>query len=240
MTRHIGILMTATDTPPFAAEFPDDGEAFRNLLAPERPDWRFSIVYVKDGEFPAKASELDGYVITGSPATATDDKPWIRRLLEFIREIDQARVPVAGFCFGHQAIALALGGKVERARQGWGYGVAATRYQRTAPWMTPAREVVHLYTAHRDQVTVLPEGAELLGGSAHCPIGSYRIGDHVFTSEHHPEITLDFMRRLTDHMSAYLDPALIARARKDIEAPPDSRLVARWTVQFLEQAPVPS
>jgi GMP synthase-like glutamine amidotransferase len=234
MTRHVGILMTATDTPPFAAEFPDDGEAFRNLLSPERPDWRFSIVYVKDNAFPERARDYDGYVITGSPATVTDDRPWIRRLLGFIREVEAERIPLAGVCFGHQAIALALDGRVERAKQGWGFGVSQTRYVRNAPWMTPAKEVVQLYTAHRDQVTALPDGAELLGGSEHCPIGSYRIGDHVFTTEHHPEMTVAFMRRLTDELAGTLDPTIIAKARKEIEAPQDSRLMARWIVQFLE------
>ncbi|MEZ5925703.1 MAG: gamma-glutamyl-gamma-aminobutyrate hydrolase family protein [Hyphomicrobiaceae bacterium] len=238
MTRRIGILMTATDTPPFAAEFPDDGEAFRTLLSPLRPDWQFSIVYVKDGEFPGHAADFDGYVITGSPATVTDDRPWIKRLLGLIREVEAVRIPVAGICFGHQAIALALGGKVERAAQGWGYGVSETRHERFAPWMTPAKETIRLYTAHRDQVTVLPIGAELLGGSDHCPIGSYRVGEHVFTTEHHPEMTAAFMRRLTDHLEDYLEPSIIARARLDIETPQDGGLMARWIVQFLERTPL--
>ena len=236
MSRRIGILMTATETPAFANEFPDDGEAFRNLLSPLRPDWRFDIVYVKDDVFPDRADDFDGYVITGSPATVTDDKPWIRRLLALIREAEALRIPIAGVCFGHQAIALALGGKVERAKQGWGFGVAETRYVRSAPWMSPAQDMIRLYTAHRDQVTSLPEGAELLGGSAHCPIGSFRIASHVFTTEHHPEMTVTFMRRLTEYLSAYLDPQIIAKARKDIETPQDSPLMARWIVRFLEAA----
>lgn len=240
MTRRIGILMTATETPAFAAEFPDDGEAFQNLLLPLRPDWRFEIVYVKDNVFPERAGDFDGYVITGSPGTVTDDKPWIKRLLAFICEAEAGKIPMAGVCFGHQAIALALGGKVERAAQGWGFGVAETRHARAAPWMTPENEVIHLYTAHRDQVTALPEGAELLGGSAHCPIGSFRIGDHIFTTEHHPEMTVAFMRRLTAYLSAHLDQDIIAQARKDIETPQDSPLMARWIVQFLEQASVRS
>lgn len=236
MTRRIGILMTATETPAFAAEFPDDGEAFHNLLSPLRPDWRFDIVYVKDDIFPERVRDFDGYVITGSPATVTDDKPWIKRLLGFIREADTEKIPMAGVCFGHQAITLALGGTVERAAQGWGYGVAETRYARFAPWMNPSKELVRLYTAHRDQVTVLPARAELLGGSVHCPIGSYRIGSHIFTTEHHPEMTVVFMRRLTEYLAAYLDPGMIAKARKDIEAPQDGQLMAQWIAQFLEEA----
>ncbi len=106
--------------------------------------------------------------------------------------------------------------------------------------MTPEKEVIHLYTAHRDQVTALPDGAELLGGSPHCPIGSFRIDHHIFTTEHHPEMTVAFMRRLTAYLSAYLDQGIIAQARKDIETPQDSPLMARWMVQFLEWAPAKS
>jgi hypothetical protein len=46
------------------------------------------------------------------------------------------------------------------------------------------------------------------------------------------------MRRLTDYLAAYLDPALIAKAHKEIETPQDGPLMARWTAQFLERSPI--
>ena len=36
------------------------------------------------------------------------------------------RVPLFGACFGHQAIALALGGSVEANPGGWVFGTTAT------------------------------------------------------------------------------------------------------------------
>ena len=44
----------------------------------------------------------------------------------FIREAYGAHVPMVGICFGHQIIAQAMGGRVERYGKGWAVG--ATDY----------------------------------------------------------------------------------------------------------------
>ena len=62
------------------------------------------------GELPASVDEQDGYLITGSPLSVLDDSLfWRGDLMDFIRRCDQAKKPLVGACFGHQAIALALG-----------------------------------------------------------------------------------------------------------------------------------
>ena len=115
MNRRIAVLLTSNDTSAFSRRFPNDGEKIRDLLGPLRPDWTFSIWAVKDGQFPPWAAAADGYVITGSPASVHDSLAWIGTLKTWILDLNAARVPLVGLCFGHQAIALALGGRVERS-----------------------------------------------------------------------------------------------------------------------------
>ena len=234
MTRRIAILDTCNDTAEYTRAFPHDGERFRLIMQPLRPDWRFEVFLLPAGEFPEHPLAFDGYVITGSPASVNDPDPWIARLKELIRALDRARVKTIGACFGHQAIATALGGKVERARQGWALGTATTRFTVTRPWMQPARTDLTLFAAHAEQVTVLPPGAEILGGNDHCPIASFAIGDHVFTTEYHPEMPLAFIGALTSYLTGKLDDAVIASAREGLKQPAEGPLFAEWMVRFLE------
>ena len=108
---HIAVLLSNDDTSPFAAQFPNDGQKVVQLLQPLRPNWSFEVLPVKDGVLPSGPEAFDGYVITGSPASVNDDAlPWVGHLLDFIRAVDAARQPLIGLCFGHQAVARALGG----------------------------------------------------------------------------------------------------------------------------------
>lgn len=54
-------------------------------------------------------------------ATASDNLPWIIRLVEFTRELPQKapNTRLVGICFGHQIIARAFGGQLERNPHGW-------------------------------------------------------------------------------------------------------------------------
>jgi GMP synthase-like glutamine amidotransferase len=130
MNLRMAVLLTNDDTSAFAAHFPNDGQKVVEFLKPLRPDWSYEVVPVKDGVLPASPGEFDGYVITGSPASVNDDSlPWVRQLLEFIRAVHAARQPLVGLCFGHQAVARALGGLVARNAAGWG------------EWSSPPAEV---------------------------------------------------------------------------------------------------
>ena len=234
MTRRIAILLTSTDTSDFAKRHPDDGKKFTTLLQPLRPDWRFDVVSVKDGVFPASTDSYDGYVITGSPASVNGPEDWVEQLKLLIRDIEARRIPMFGACFGHQAIAVALGGSVVVADKGWGLGTASTHFERQAPWMEPFRDHLVLFAAHQEQVHDLPEGAEILGGDTFCPIGAYRIGDHVFATEYHPEMTHGFIAELLDELDGKLDADTLARARSSLGRPAEGPFFAQWIVKFLE------
>lgn len=232
---HIAILMTNTDDSAFANAQPKDGEKFRQLFAGLRPKWRFTVFSVKDGEFPADITAFDGVIVTGSPASVHDTAAWVPRLFGVIRDIEARKQPLFGVCFGHQAIAMALGGVVADNPKGWVFGLTETNHQTPASWMPAETAAIKLYAAHREQVTVLPDGARRLGGNEACPIGSFAVQDHVFTTQYHPEITPDFIAALTEELAGKLPDEVIDTARASLVQTAETVRMLGWIVAFFEQ-----
>lgn len=229
----VGILLTSNDLSDFANRFPNDGEKFATLLRPIRPAWEFRVYRAIDGDFPTSIHDHDGYVVTGSPASVHDPHPWIAQLLEFVRQVHAATIPLIGACFGHQAIALALGGTVEYNPQGWVVGTADTRFEKR-DWMEPYEETLALYAAHKEQVTKLPSDAQRIGETLGCPNAAFVIGNHIATTEYHPEMPEQFMLELIPEMGDELSLDQQARARAQISAGARGPTFAQWMVNFLE------
>ena len=80
----------------------------------------FETVAVHRSEPLPDPAGLDAVLITGSPAGVYEDHAWLEPLFDFIRAAYRADTPMAGICFGHQAMARALGGVVEKSDKGWG------------------------------------------------------------------------------------------------------------------------
>lgn len=236
---HLAILMTNTDESAFAQAHPKDGEKFTALIHGVRPDWTCGVFSVKDGVFPDDLAAFDGIIVTGSPASVHDGEPWIDRLLETLREIVGRNIPLFGACFGHQAIALALGGKVERNPGGWVFGLARADVVDPAPWMEPLGRELAQYGAHIEQVTKLPEGARVLIGSAACPAGGFAIGERVYTTQNHPEMTPGFIAALVEEYAEKLPADVIEKARASLADEADYRDFAETIARFFEQAASP-
>ena len=124
----IGILKTDSVRAEFQREFGDYPAMFRAMLMASADDIpiEFQDYDVQRGEYPASLDECDAYLITGSRESVYDDKPWIHRLAQFVRELDAAQHPLVGICFGHQLIAHVLGGETRQADVGWAVGVHET------------------------------------------------------------------------------------------------------------------
>ena len=72
---------------------------------------------------PKDVRRFSGLVFMGGPMSVNDDLPWIKPLLELVREAVRKDVPALGHCLGGQLMSKALGGEVTRARVkeiGWG------------------------------------------------------------------------------------------------------------------------
>ncbi|MDA0665017.1 MAG: type 1 glutamine amidotransferase, partial [Proteobacteria bacterium] len=191
------------------AEHGDYNEMFMRLLA--RPDIAFETFPVLADRFPADPSAADAWVVTGSRCGVYDGFPWIARLEGFLRDLHDARAPLVGICFGHQAIAEALGGKVEKFSGGWSVGLEHYRVEgREAP--------AALLAWHQDQVVVPPPGAEIIAASDFCPYAGLRVGNHILTLQPHPEFSTDYVRALVTARRAMIGEAVAASAIGSLSA----------------------
>lgn len=188
------------------------------------------------GEFPESISTCDAWITSPSRSSVTDDLPWIDDLERFVVAAVEAEHPFVGVCFGHQLLARALGGRVERAEVGWGIGVKDYEIVEHRPWMNPLQSTIALVASHEDQVTVLPNDATLLATSDYCPIAAFEIGDRCLAIQPHVEFTPAISERLIELRSDIIPAPIVAAARTTLSRPLDRSLVARWIRTFVERA----
>lgn len=233
---HLAILMTNTDESAFAQQHPKDGKKFTDLVHLARPDWTTEVFPVKDGVFPDDLSRFDGVMITGSPASVRSDAGWTRRLLDVIRILHGQEMPIFGACFGHQAIALALGGALDDNPEGWVHGLIPNEIIARESWMGGLPDRIRLYASHKEQVSVLPDGARNLMVSTQCSTSGFAIGRHIYTTQHHPEMSPGFIAALTEEMAPMLGVELAERARSSLTQMANQRDYAQSMAEFFEQA----
>lgn len=184
----LGILLCDTLADVLPPEQTPYDELFRKLILSVRPDARFRVYDVRSFVGPADPAECDAYIVTGSLSAAYDEEPWIRFCVKKMRDLHAAGAILVGVCFGHQLIAQAFGGRVERSPKGWCVGVH-TYARRDESRAGGEGSPITLLHSHQDIVTELPDGAEVIAGDEFCVNAAYRIGDTVISFQGHPEFT---------------------------------------------------
>lgn len=220
----IGILQTglAPDALRDKGDYPD---MFARLLAGN--GFTFQTFRVVEGEFPADVHDCDGWLITGSRHGAYEDHPWIPTLEDFIRRAFAARVPVVGICFGHQIVAQAMGGKVEKYAKGWAVG--ATDYDFGGTKM-------RLNAWHQDQVTEVPASAKVIATNDFCANAALLYDDRALTVQAHPEFLPEFVDGLMKTRGKGVVPdALMAAASTRLALPLDTQTMADQIAAFFKQ-----
>ena len=239
MRIRIGVLVAGEPPAELRGHYAGYDVMTEQLLRAEDPELEFHSYAVRNGEFPRAIDDNDAYLITGSRHGAYEELPWIGQLARLVCEIEKQRKPLVGICFGHQLIARALGGVVEKSAQGWGVGVHTASLLAPAPWIEEQRGDFSLVVSHQDQVLQLPEHAELIAGSRFCPVAMFRIADHVFAMKAHPEFSREYSRALMELRRESVGAERIDTGLESLERGIDSTRVARWIVEFLHRALAP-
>jgi len=182
---------------------------------------------VVDMEFPDSIHAADGWLLTGSRHGAYEDHPFIPPLEEFIRRAYADGVPLVGICFGHQIIAQALGGKVEKFKGGWSVGPQEYDF---------GGETLTLNAWHQDQVTVTPPDATVIAGNGFCTNAALAYGDRAFTVQAHPEFSDMFVEGLMRTRGRGIVPEDRLRAAADrLGTPLSDQTIADRIAEFFRR-----
>ncbi|MEZ5888735.1 MAG: type 1 glutamine amidotransferase [Paracoccaceae bacterium] len=221
----IGILQTGQAPDTLRDDMGDYPDFFRELLA--NRGLQFRSYHVEAMQFPVSVHDCDGWLITGSRHGAYEDHPFIRPLEDFIRKSIADKVPMVGICFGHQIIAQAMGGKVERYGEGWAVG--PTEYDFDG-------QTIKLNAWHRDQVTKIPDGATVCASNDFCENAALVYGDLAFTVQAHPEFKDEFVDGLLrTRAPGVVPPDVMAAAAAKLGHDNDAAAVADRIADFFKQ-----
>ena len=226
----LAILQTGRPPGDLAKRFGDYPAMFRELLG---HGFEVETFDVTSGELPGDPSAYDAYLITGSPAGVYDGFEWIGELLEFIRSARDRRM--VGVCFGHQAMAEALGGHVEKSAKGWATGLHRYSIVGDEAWLDGAGQIA-APASHQDQVVTQPPNTKVVAESEFTPNAALAWTDRPAISfQFHPEFSAEFAKALIDARRDRLrDPE---GASESLDAPNDNARVGGWIRRFLAQDP---
>ncbi|MDE1164175.1 MAG: amidotransferase [Pseudomonas sp.] len=233
MSLRICILETDVLRPELVEQYQGYGRMFEQLFARQPIAAEFSVYNVMNGQYPPDELQFDAYLVTGSKADSFGNDPWIQTLKAFLLDRYQRGDKLLGVCFGHQLLALLLGGKAERATQGWGVGVHDYQVPGRAPWMSPEVQELSLLISHQDQVTALPENATVIASSPFCQFAAFHIGDQVLCFQGHPEFMHDYSRALLDLRQQSLGPVVYDAAIDSLGREHHGTTVAEWMMRFV-------
>ncbi|HIW75734.1 MULTISPECIES: glutamine-hydrolyzing GMP synthase [Gordonibacter] len=132
-----------------------------------------------------RAMAPSAIILSGGPASVyAEDAPSIDP------EIFELGIPVLGFCYGQQIMAVTLGGTVGHTEAGE-YGAATLRrcdsgasalYGETLTEQT-------VWMSHRDAVAEVPEGFVVTASTDVCPVASMECAERrLYATQFHPEV----------------------------------------------------
>lgn len=225
MTK-IAVLKTGAPPPALSPTHGDYPAMFGAVLGRD-----LTVFDVQAGALPDPAA-FDGAVITGSSAGVYEDHAWLPPLFDWIRAA-RGRTRLVGVCFGHQAMAQALGGEVRKSDKGWGVGLHRYDVLAREPWMDPPHRSVAVPASHQDQVQTLPPGARVTMASAFTPFGGLAWGDDAISMQFHPEFTPAYAADLAEGRRGRIDPGLVDHAKASLAEPNDRDVVGAWLRRFL-------
>jgi len=229
----VAIIQCDTVLSEFVAEFGSYADMIIHMFESVDANMEYQVFDSQRGEYPDKLDAYDFYITTGSKACACEDHPWIKQLIGFVRQLDAQKKKLIGICFGHQIIALARYGRVEKSTRGWGVGVAKNRIIAHPEWMKTPKDELNIIVSHRDQITRLPDDARVIAASDFCPCFVVQWDNHTLSIQGHPEFLPGYSGALIKHRRHILGDKLTDAGLASLTITPDSALFTRWILDFV-------
>ncbi len=131
-----------------------------------------------------KCSHYKGIILSGSPhSTLNSTKPG------FDENILKLNRPVLGLCYGHQLMALSLGGTVVPGKYRE-YGNAVLNVSRKSPLFKGLSDNEQIWMSHGDSVETVPSGFEIIGSTDRCAVAAMgNDAKKMYGLQFHPEVT---------------------------------------------------
>lgn len=165
---------------------------FRDFMTADGIVW--DAIELDDGARIPSLDSYDALIVMGGPMDVfeEDQYPWLIDEKRAIRTwVSELKRPYLGLCLGHQLLADALGGKVERMATP---EVGMLRVETTAAAKADALfnglgPTLDCLQWHGCEVTRLPRDAVVLAESPGCAIQAFRVGTNAYGLQYHVELT---------------------------------------------------
>ena len=150
-----------------------------------------------DGVMDQQVIEQTDIVLFGGSGSysAAGEGDWLERALDTIKQVHAVAKPTFASCWGFQAMARALGGRVvtdpDRSEVGT-HRLTLTEAGLADPVFGPVGPTFYGQMGHEDRVAELPPGAIRLASSALVENQAYRFdGLPIYCTQFHPELRAD-------------------------------------------------
>lgn len=248
MTR-LTIIETDTPIPEILDRYGTYGDIFTSLLRSNGgQDLTIDAVNIVDNHTDLPnlndPKRPDAVLVTGSKFDAHDKgTDWICALADFLGKCVSAEPPVrvVGICFGHQALARALGARVGPNEKGWEVSIVPLELTDAGAAVLPSlKDGVNIMEMHRDIVHEVPpalEGIEVTMSNSICPIqGLYKKG-YVWSVQGHPEYTSEMVKALLRrrHEAGIFKDDLYDDALSRVNDRNDGKVLAQSIVKFITE-----
>ncbi|EGC38286.1 hypothetical protein DICPUDRAFT_91450 [Dictyostelium purpureum] len=211
----IGLLKCDTFIPEVKGKFGDIDQQFRNLLSTNTLSTKIElpVFEVAENQFPSKEDILNkkynGFIITGSRSSVNDDNEWTNTLKDYIRFFSENKIKTVGICYGHQAIAVAMGGEVTTTSKGWAVSdhpikiVEKNSFEKQHPKSfndlfngKSNKDSINIIFSNKQVVSKTPEGFEIFAYNDYSTNQAMYKKDQFYSFQGHPEYTPDLIKEI--------------------------------------------
>lgn len=165
---------------------------------------------LSDSAVDASLRDADMFLLGGSGKySAAGQGEWLDRALDVLRRVHETRKPTFASCWGFQAMARAMGGRVINDRS-WAevgtHSLTLTDAGRDDPVFGPLGDSFLAQMGHEDHVVELPTNTTLLASSKRAVHQAYRFDDRpIYCTQFHPELTGDDLQLRVQAYPEYIE-----------------------------------